>query len=226
MSTAAQILANRANAEKSTGPKTEAGKAKSSLNAVKTGLTGRTVLLPSEDAAAYQAHIDRLFTQFAPANDDERALVQVIADTDWRLMRIPSLELGIYAIGRRELGDQFADEEDEAVRKSLIDAQIFINQGRHLRALSTQEARLRRQRETDRAELAAKQKERERLASIALYEATELYLQAKRNNQPFDPAEFGFEFSLSHIEERIANREKRTVRKSYLSAHEKMNNAA
>ena len=213
MSTAAQIAANRVNAEKSTGPQTEAGKAKSSLNAVKTGLTGRTVLLPSEDAAAYQAHLDRLFTQLAPANDDERSLVQAIADTEWRLLRIPSLELGIYAIGRRELGEQFADEEDEAVRKSLIDAQIFINQGRHLRALSTQEARLRRQRETDRAELAAKQKERERLANAALSDASHLYCRARENNQPFDPADFGFEFSLSYLAEHVAARDRRNALK-------------
>ena len=216
MSTAAQIAANQANAQKSTGPKTESGKAKSSLNAVKTGLTGRTVLLPSEDAAAYQAHLDRAFAQLSPANDDERALAQSIADTDWRLLRIPSLELGIYAIGRRELADQFADEQDQTTRNSLIDAQIFMTHGRHLRALSTQEARLRRQREADRAELEAKQAERKRLASIALSEAIDLYREAQRTNEPFDPIEFGFEFSLSYLTEQIASRERRIVKKSYV----------
>ena len=53
MSSEAQIKANRANAQNSSGPKSPEGKAKSSLNAVKTGLTGRTVLLPGDDAAAY-----------------------------------------------------------------------------------------------------------------------------------------------------------------------------
>src|SRR4051794_40029450 len=43
-----QLAANRANAHLSTGPRTPEGKAKSCLNAVKTGLTGRTVLLPAE----------------------------------------------------------------------------------------------------------------------------------------------------------------------------------
>jgi len=51
MSSAAQIAANKNNAQQSTGPVSAAGKAKSSLNAVKTGLTGRTVLLPGDDAA-------------------------------------------------------------------------------------------------------------------------------------------------------------------------------
>ena len=40
----ARLAANRENAQKSTGPKTPEGKAKSSLNAVKCGLTGNTVL--------------------------------------------------------------------------------------------------------------------------------------------------------------------------------------
>lgn len=64
MSTPAQIAANRANSKLSTGPKSEETKQKSSLNAVKTGLTGRTVLLPSDGAIAYQAHIDRLFARW------------------------------------------------------------------------------------------------------------------------------------------------------------------
>ncbi|MBV9155549.1 MAG: hypothetical protein JO097_04760, partial [Acidobacteriaceae bacterium] len=64
MSTHAQIQANRANGQLSTGPKTPEGKAKSSLNAVKTGLTGRTVLLPSDDAEAYQKHVQRFFDQY------------------------------------------------------------------------------------------------------------------------------------------------------------------
>ena len=54
MSTAAQIAANQANAQSSTGPKSEDGKNRSSLNALKTGLTGRTVLMPGDDAKAYQ----------------------------------------------------------------------------------------------------------------------------------------------------------------------------
>jgi hypothetical protein len=55
MSSAKQIAANQKNAQLSTGPTSTEGRAKSSLNAVKTGLTGRTVLLPGGDAAAYEA---------------------------------------------------------------------------------------------------------------------------------------------------------------------------
>ena len=54
MSTQSQITANIANSQHSTGPRTEAGKAVSSQNALKHGLTAQTVLLPGEDEAAYR----------------------------------------------------------------------------------------------------------------------------------------------------------------------------
>src|ERR1700761_9360167 len=102
MSTLAQIAANQANSKLSTGPTSLEGKAKSSLNAVKTGLTGRTVLLPGDDAALYESHVAGFFARYEPAGDEERNLVQSLADTEWRLLRIPSLEMGIYAVGRIE----------------------------------------------------------------------------------------------------------------------------
>ncbi|MDQ2948880.1 MAG: hypothetical protein M3Y27_23545, partial [Acidobacteriota bacterium] len=125
MSTPAQIAANKANAQLSTGATTEIGKSKSCLNAVKTGLTGRTVLLPGDDAAAYEAHLARFVKLYEPAAEDENNLVQSLADTEWRLLRVPSLEMGIYALARLEFSSLFPDET-EAVRNSLIEAKTFL----------------------------------------------------------------------------------------------------
>jgi hypothetical protein len=77
-----RVEANRANAQLSTGPRTEQGKAKSSLNAVKTGLTGRTVLLPSDDAVQYERQVQRFFAELKPIGESESALVQSLADTE------------------------------------------------------------------------------------------------------------------------------------------------
>ena len=101
-----RLAANRANAQLSTGPKTPEGRAKSSLNAVKTGLTGRTVLLPSEDAEAYETHLLQYLEEFQPVGVRETQLVQNLADTQWRLDRIPSLENGIFALGRMRYADR------------------------------------------------------------------------------------------------------------------------
>ncbi|MBV8553816.1 MAG: hypothetical protein JOY54_21150 [Acidobacteriaceae bacterium] len=215
MSSKAQVAANRANAQLSTGPKSEEGKAKSSLNAVKTGLTGRTVLLPTDDASAYEAHIARFFKEWDPATDAERALVQSLADTEWRLLRIPSLEAGIYALGRLEFADKFAHEEEQAVRKSLIEAQVFLTYRRDLNNLSIQESRLRRQRENDTAELKELQEQRRREHDRQLRQAVALYKEFKGNGSMLDPEEFGFEFSIEEIEESVARMEARNARSQY-----------
>ena len=163
MSTAAQIVANQKNAQLSAGPMSESGKAKSSLNAVKSGLTGRTVLLPSEGAAEYQRHLAVFTDEFKPVGLRECELVQSIADTWWRLRRIPALEMALFAKGRIEFANLF-EEEDLAVRSHLIDAHTFLVYAKQIRNLQIQEARLARRREKEMAELCALQqqhKERE-----------------------------------------------------------------
>lgn len=203
MSSQAQLAANRANAQLSTGPTSETGKATSSLNAVKTGLTGRTVLLPGDDAALYEAHSSEFMKRHEPAGDDERNLVQSLADTEWRLLRIPALEMGIYAVGRLEFAELFI-KEDEAVRKHLIEAKVFLAYQRQLNNLSIQECRLRRQREKDSAALRELQENRRRRQQARLTEAARQYIQAvheKRHDQ-WEPEHFGFEFSLEEIEVR------------------------
>ena len=116
--TPAQIAANQANAKLSTGPKTAEGKAASSHNAVRTALTGRTVLLPTDDVEAYQKHVARFEAQYQPVTDREKELTQNIADTQWRLNRIFALEQGIYAVGRLEFAKLY-ENEDESLRSAL-----------------------------------------------------------------------------------------------------------
>jgi hypothetical protein len=202
----AQLNANRANAQKSHGPVTPEGRAKSSLNAVKTGLTGQTVLLPTDDAIAYQAHLDRHFKQDSPATDQEHTLVQMIADAEWRILRIPSLEASIHALGMLKFADLHAEQTDPAVRKSLITGEILMAYRRDLTNLALQERRLRNQMKSDQAKLKALQDERihrtEEKARIQnrMNEAINYMHAAKKVWGKFVPIEFGFEFSLDEIE--------------------------
>ncbi len=203
MYTPAQIAANQKNAQLSTGPTSPEGKAKSSLNAVKTGLTGRTVLLPGEDAAAYEAHIAAYFTRHQPAGDEERNLVQSLADTEWRLLRIPALEMSIYALGRLELAAEFA-QQDPAVQIHLIEAKIFLTYQRQLNNLSIQESRLRRQRDRDAAALRELQQARKEQQKTLLTEAARQYIVAvhEDRHEVWEPGQNGFEFSMEEVEVR------------------------
>jgi hypothetical protein len=176
----AQLVANRENAQLSTGPTSLNGKATSCLNAVKTGLTGRTVLLHTDDAADYQRHIADYQKEFSPIGPRECDLVQSIADTVWRLRRIPGLELAIYAQGRVQFADACKDH-DEALRPAMIELQTFLTYEKQLRNLQLQESRLSRRREKEIAELRELQ-------------------QARKEKETEAVAENGFEFSTPGIQ--------------------------
>lgn len=92
MASAAQIAANVANAQHSTGPRTDTGKAASSQNALKHGLNARAVLLPGEDEAAYRQLCEEFFAAFDPYAAPECQLIQTLCDTQWRIHRCARLE--------------------------------------------------------------------------------------------------------------------------------------
>jgi hypothetical protein len=201
--TDAQLEANRANAQLSTGPKTAEGKAKISLNAIKTGLTGRTVLLPGDDVESYNAAAARVRRAFNPVGEDEEAFVQSLIDTQWRLDRIPGLESAIYAVAMRRLADQFPDIEDETARLALIRGEAYLQHFRELSNLSIQETRLLRRREKDTAallELQRKRQEAEREAAVASQPAPP---PAMTYAPEPPPSNFGFEFSSGGISDGI-----------------------
>jgi hypothetical protein len=219
MSSEAQITANRANATFSTGPITEAGKAKSAHNALKTGLTGRTILLPSDDREIYLQHVARFFTKYQPLTDDEKELTQSVADTEWRLARIPSLESGIYANGRSRLADAFPEEPDPEVRAVRIEAQVFQDCRRDLCNLALQEQRLRRMRDADTTALKEMCQTRTAKKKSDFVSAIVARDQVLRAGNEFDPTLFGFEFTN---EELAAHDDMRQARHFALGEHSRL----
>ena len=149
----------RASASGPTGPRTPEGKAISSLNALKTGLTGRTVLLSSDDAAIYASHIEQYRAEYSPIGLRETELVQSLADTSWRLRRIPGLEMAIYAQGHCEFAGCF-DNHDPSLRDSMIELQTHLKYEKQLRNLQIQESRLHRRYTAELKELRDLQRER------------------------------------------------------------------
>ncbi len=89
MATAAQIEANRLNAQKSCGPKTDEGKARARLNALKHGMTARTInpVLPHEDPKELEELTQQFIADLQPRNALERDLVCKAARLSWAIDR-------------------------------------------------------------------------------------------------------------------------------------------
>ena len=106
MLTENQIHANRANAQRSTGPKTQEGKKRSSLNALRHGLNAQAVLLPHEDALAFDRQNQKWFNDLKPKGALEDQLVQSLADLAWRINRMRNMETNILADAYNALSGQ------------------------------------------------------------------------------------------------------------------------
>ena len=82
-----RILANRANAQKSTGPKTPAGKATSSMNGVRHGLCSTTFVLFNENLEEYTQLRDEFIARFGPRDQVELELIERMVHACWNLRR-------------------------------------------------------------------------------------------------------------------------------------------
>jgi hypothetical protein len=108
-----QIAANRRNAQRSTGPKTAAGKARSSRNATTHGLLAR-------DSVAYGERIDDLqhlrqvyLDHYQPATPAEEFFVHQLSSAHWRLRRIERIEAGLFDTLITEADRARLSQEDE-----------------------------------------------------------------------------------------------------------------
>ena len=92
MATEAQIAANQQNAQKSTGPVTEEGKAAVSENRISHGMTGRFRILGWEDAEQFQQLVTSIYTEQKPTTDSERRLVESMIQHFWLMQRAITLQ--------------------------------------------------------------------------------------------------------------------------------------
>ena len=192
MASMSQAVINKENAQHSTGPRTEAGKRTSSQNATRHGLTGQVVVLPTEDAAKYEAFRAKLFANLAPHDTIEELLAQTIVDTEWRAERARALEANIFALAHHEeIPAHIAAIEDETKRRALIEAHAAIKHEKVLRNLHIQESRLQRLLLQTMAELREQQSRRK----AHLDQALDAKMFHEKSKLPFDPAALGFVFA-------------------------------
>jgi hypothetical protein len=87
MATEAQVVANRRNANKSTGPRTPEGKTAVSQNAVKHGLLAQADVIRGEDREEFELYREEMFWELEPVGTMECRLAERIVSLAWRLRR-------------------------------------------------------------------------------------------------------------------------------------------
>jgi hypothetical protein len=197
------------NAQLSTGPRTEEGKKRSSLNAFRHGLTGQIVIHTPADQSAFQKHCDAIRQELAPVGALETTLAQAIAEDYWRLNRARALENSIFTLGLQEHSDPEAANPE--VDAALAQGRTWVEQAKNLQLLTTYEQRIRRSVEKNMAELRGLQAERKAAVEQAEKEARVLVQLAEAEGGDYDPASdfppesqpVGFVFSRSAAKRQI-----------------------
>lgn len=92
MPSEAQLKANRRNAKKSTGPKTDEGKERCKMNALKHGFTASSFVIFQDEIDDFIEFSDNITYDLAPRNQTELNLVDKIIADSWRLRRAPGFE--------------------------------------------------------------------------------------------------------------------------------------
>ena len=88
----------KVDAQRGGGPKTPEGKARSATNAIRHGLTGKTVVLTTEDPAQFDELLDDYVKEYSPATRLQLDLVHELAACRWRLQRIWAIETCAFEI--------------------------------------------------------------------------------------------------------------------------------
>ena len=166
MASEAQILANRRNAQRSTGPRTEEGKERVARNGLKHGLCAADPVLPWEDRAAFEALVADLSARLQPGDETELALLLQYADATWRRQRCAGLEGGLLAGAMPETTEGCPDGVHPT---AWALGQAWMARGKEINRLSLHESRLARlaERALDRL-LAIQARRRQAEAELAL----------------------------------------------------------
>ena len=200
-----RIAANRANALKSTGPKSDEGKKHSALNATRHGLTGQTVVMPTDDLNAYTEFLTSFQDDLNPGGALEKQFVQQLADCSWRLNRASAWETNQVTMeaalnadqvstGLPQVQDAFAHAAAaDRKAKTLANMSMYVQ-----RTQRTMERILKQLQEVQAARF-----ERERVEMEKAILVLSLHKEETRNSRfpiPYNPQADGFVFTAAQIE--------------------------
>jgi hypothetical protein len=116
-----QLTANRLNSQKSTGPRTGAGKSRSSANALKTGIYSQALIIKGESQTDLDALTAEYYAEHHPATPTGRALVNTLIHNEWLLRRLRRVETDTW-----NQGIEFLEDSEYQPKNHLL-ADTFAN---------------------------------------------------------------------------------------------------
>ena len=138
MISSARLAANRANAGKSTGPRSPEGKARSSQNSIKHGLSSRCFVVRDDEIGEFEELRDSLCSQVAPKGALEITLFRQLFHATWNLRRIERLEAELFHDNIDPLADASHDEQlDRLARYQSRYERSYYRALRELRTIPT-----------------------------------------------------------------------------------------
>jgi len=198
----AQRRANQANAQFSTGPRTETGKARASMNARRHGLTAQFYVMNDADRLAYNDFERGILQSLQPVGPYENQLAICIAQNHWRLNRSRAIEHNTFGLGHEENADS-TDAATPEVHAALTQAHTWRQENRGFTNITLYESRVSRMITKHKKELSELQATRKSAEALAREEAELLLRQAVMRHETLRddrPVEVnGFVFSPSDL---------------------------
>jgi hypothetical protein len=146
MATEKQLLANRLNAAKSNGPLTDAGKARSALNATRHSMLARSVVLRCESAERFRAFTENFHQEYRPKTATEITLVNTMASARWRLIRMSHVEASNVDFEYvKQIEPAVVPEDLETADRAGLAYRDLIRNSRVIDTVGRMEGRLQRQ---------------------------------------------------------------------------------
>ena len=140
MASAAQITANQANAQHSTGPVTPEGKTRVSQNAIRHGLTAKHLVIRDDEREDFRSFQQALLTEIAPQGAIETVTFHELIHAAWNLQRFRRIEAELSSAGP---GDFAANENtalDRLARYQVRAQRAYYRALAELRTLQTNRA--------------------------------------------------------------------------------------
>src|SRR5580700_3015509 len=191
MPSPAEYAANRLKSINNESPKpaagrTPEGKVRSSMNALRHGLTARVVVLPAEDMDAYKKFSLEMVDSLDAQTPVERQFAQTVVDNQWRINRIRSIEDGMLGLGHEEAAGDF-DADRVEIHAAMTAARAFRHDSKSFVNLSIYEQRLHRSQKEALRQLRELQTERRALRKAEMDDAIRLLKAQQMKGLPHEP---------------------------------------